>query len=282
MTSPNEQQIEYWNEQAGPRWVTMQEVLDRQIEHFGYAVMDAAAIAPGQSVLDIGCGCGATTVEIGRRVTKRGAVLGVDISRPMLNRAEERARVGQMKHVIFAQSDAQTHAFDPETYDVVFSRFGVMFFENPTAAFTNIRKALKPGGKLAFVCWNELKQNAWMLEPIMAIADPVELPPPPDPTEPGPFALADTERLKKILSDAGYKDIAIDPFTKPIVMGKGLDMEGMVDFYFQIGPLSRILADATEDQKQTARERLTQLLNTRTTPEGATFGSFAWLVSANN
>jgi len=147
-TGPNAEQITYWNEQGGPRWVELQEALDRQLASFGRIVMDRLAIGSGERVLDVGCGCGETSLEIGRRVGTKGSVVGADISTVMLERARERGR--GVANVEFLVADAQTHAFAPASFDVVFSRFGVMLFADPRTAFATLAHALKPGGRLGF------------------------------------------------------------------------------------------------------------------------------------
>jgi SAM-dependent methyltransferase len=206
--------------------------------------------------------------------------LGVDISRVMLDRAEERARVGQFKHVSFIQADAQTHPFETDAFDVAVSRFGVMFFQDPPAAFANVRRALKPGGRLAFVCWRDARENPWMIEPMMAVADLVELPPPPEPHEPGPFAFAEEDYTRGILEKAGYSGIALERFDEPILMAAGANIDATIDFYFQIGPLSRLLAEATDETKAAVVERLREVLAPRATADGISFGASAWIVSA--
>jgi len=158
-TGPNAEQIVYWNETAGPKWVALQELLDAQIEPLGLAMMDLLDIATGEHVLDVGCGTGQTTVELGRRTGPSGRVTGVDVSSPMLTRARERAGASGSGNVTFIQADAQTHEFDMATADVCFSRFGIMFFADPAAAFANLRAALGPGGRLGFVCWQAVQDN---------------------------------------------------------------------------------------------------------------------------
>ena len=148
---PNRAQIDYWNEQSGPKWVEQQGQLDRLLATLGAVVMHRLALRPGQRVLDVGCGCGHTTLDLAGRVAPTGSVLGVDVSGPMLTRARERAR--DLPNVTFLQGDAQTHRFEPASVDAIFSRFGVMFFAEPDMAFRNFQRALKPGGRLVFVCW---------------------------------------------------------------------------------------------------------------------------------
>jgi SAM-dependent methyltransferase len=218
---PNAQQITYWNQEAGPKWVEFQEALDQQIEPLGRAALDRAQPAPGERALDVGCGCGQTTLEIARRGGERGEVLGVDLSGPMLARARERAQAAGLGRARFLAADAQTHRFEPAHYQLVFSRFGVMFFENPVAAFRNLRAALAPGGRLAFLCWREIAQNPWVLEPMAALARHIPLPAPAAPDAPGPFAFASAERVRGILEQAGFGAVALEPQDAEMALAGG-------------------------------------------------------------
>src|SRR5947199_350388 len=197
---PNAEQIKYWNETAGPKWIAFQRLLDAQLEPLGRRTMDAAGSVGGERVLDVGCGCGDTTLELGRRVGPEGRVLGVDVSGGMVARAAEAAREARLRNVGFENADAQTHRFARGEFDVLYSRFGVMFFADAAAAFTNLRSALGPGGRLAFICWQALRENPWLAVPLAAAARHLTLPPPPAPDAPGPFSLGDPERVRGILS----------------------------------------------------------------------------------
>ena len=167
---PNAEQITYWNDTAGPKWVAYEDLLDAQIRALGEAAMDRVGIQTGDRVLDVGCGTGQTSIELARRVGTGGAVTAIDLSGPMLARARARAD-GAARSVDFLEADAQTHRFEPASFDVCFSRFGIMFFAEPDVAFANLRSALRPAGRLGFVCWQRLADNPWMLVPLMAAAD---------------------------------------------------------------------------------------------------------------
>jgi SAM-dependent methyltransferase len=208
--SPNVQQIEYWNATAGETWAQFQELLDRQIEPLGLAAIDVLDPAKGEHIIDIGCGCGQTSLALAARVGSTGSVVGVDISEPML----AVARRARQASVVFRQLDAQTDDLGQGVFDAAFSRFGVMFFSDSVSAFANIRGSLKPDGPLAFVCWRALAENPWMQAPLQA-ALPL-LPPmaPPDPVAPGPFAFADASRVRSILSQAGFASVTISPFDR--------------------------------------------------------------------
>jgi SAM-dependent methyltransferase len=238
-TSPNTDQITYWNARAGKTWVSMQRRLDAQVGPIGLKGMHALALAEGERVIDIGCGCGTTSFEIARRVGRSGQVTAIDISKPMLDVARGNAARDRIRHVTFLEADAQTYAFEPASYDALFSRFGVMFFSDPVAAFKNLRSALKPkSGRLAFVCWRPLRENPWMAIPLKAAMQ--HLPPqePPDPLAPGPYAFADAERVKRILAEAGFAEIAATPHDQKIEMG---ELDAAAEQCTRIGPLARLL-----------------------------------------
>jgi SAM-dependent methyltransferase len=277
-TSPNADQVDYWNDSAGDKWARFQDRLDRQLEPLGRAAMDALAPKLGEHILDIGCGCGQTTLDLARRVGPSGAVTGVDISRPMLQVARNRPRPSDAGAADFMEADAQSHAFVPGAYDAVFSRFGVMFFNDPSAAFANIRKALKPGGRLAFVCWRPYAQNPWMREPMEA-AEPF-LPPaePSDPLAPGPFAFADPERVRGVLAGAGFSSIAAQPVDALI---GGSDLDQSVDLAFNIGPLGRALRDNPQCADQ-VRESVRAVMQRYETPDGLRMPAAVWIVQARN
>lgn len=276
----NAQQIEYWNETAGPKWVEMNTILDVQIGTFGLDMLDAACLSAGRRVIDVGCGCGATSLEAAKRVGREGRVLGLDISGPMLARARERAAGEGLSNTEFVQGDAQVYGLEAGAYDAVVSRFGVMFFEDSVAAFANLGKGLRDGGRLAFACWKSPLENPWMTVPMAAVAPLMEMPAPVGEDEPGPFRFADDARLRGILEEAGYTDIAIEPSVRVMQVGGGMDLSQSVDFYFEIGPLSRILADASAEKKEEVRAALIAAMEPYRTDEGVMLEGATWIVSA--
>src|SRR2546428_1753596 len=277
----NAEQIRYWNEAAGPKWVAFQKVIAAQISPLGEQAMDRAGIAPGERVIDVGCGCGDTTIALGRRVGPAGRVLGVDVSAPMLERAAETARAAGVANVRFENADAQTHRFPPAAFDVVYSRFGVMFFIDPVAAFTNLRAALRPGGRLAFVCWQMLRQNPWLLLPLQAAAQHLTLPPPPLSDAPGPFAFADPERVRGILARAGFGGIVLDELRATLALGGGGALDQAVRFLTEgVGPVSGILREADPALRPTVAAAVRAAIAPFHTPEGVRLGSAAWIVTA--
>jgi SAM-dependent methyltransferase len=273
----NTDQIAYWNEAVGATWVECQDALDTQLEPIGRRVIEALALSPGQAVLDVGCGCGETTLSLGERVGDGGHAVGADISRPMLAVAQQRAR-GQPQ-VSFRVADAQTFAFEPAAFDAIHSRFGVMFFDDPTAAFVNLRRALKPGGRLGFVCWRGPGENPIMSLP-MAAASPFLPPPePPEPGAPGPFAFADPERVRTILADAGFSEIAVAPQDMP---AGGNSLEVALELALKVGPLGRMLREHP-DAGPKVLGAIRAAFQAHTRPDGRVFlDSATWLVSARN
>jgi SAM-dependent methyltransferase len=279
-TGPNAAQIAYWNSEAGPRWVAMQERMDAMLAPLMQAGMDRARPVAGERVLDIGCGCGATVLEFAGRVGLNGSVVGVDISAPMLGRARERVQANSLANVCLTLSDAATHAFAPGAFDLAFSRFGVMFFDEPVGAFANIRSALASTGRLAFICWAPPQDNPWLTVPLAA-AGPY-LPPQPetDPTAPGPFAFADPDRVRGILTGAGYSavDVARHDTTMRIC-GPG-EVEGAARFAVESGPVGRALAGAGPDARAAAEQAIAAELRRLEGPGGIELPGSVWLVSA--
>ena len=197
----NEAQTQLWNDANAKRWAELRRTLGPMLSPFGEAALKALAPRAGESVLDVGCGFGDTTVELARLT---GAALGVDISQPMLEVARREAVPGAR----YLVADAQTHAFEPE-FDLLYSRFGVMFFDDPAAAFANLRRALRPGGRLAFAVWGPFEENDWASVPLRALRK--HLPGPSSPSRaPGPFALSDAARLESLLSGAGFEQVALE------------------------------------------------------------------------
>jgi SAM-dependent methyltransferase len=278
MTETNADQIEYWGGIAGEKWVWGQDMLDKMLAPFGRAAMDAAGVAMGERVVDVGCGCGATTLELADRVSLLGSVLGIDVSGPMLRRASELAGSAGTTNVSFAMADASTYRFEPETADLVFSRFGVMFFRNPVEAFANMRRALRPEGRLAFVCWRALERNTWVKVPRDAVLKHVPAPEPAAPDEPGPFAFADAERVTGILREAGFRGIVMEPHEVKVRNQGSLDE--IVTFVTELGPSSRLLADVEGVAREAAIAELRNALRSHHDGEAIHMDAATWIVTA--
>ena len=247
-------QIEYWNSEAGRAWTARQESWDTTMKPFSDASLIRAAVAPGESVIDVGCGCGATSLQLADLVGPKGKVLGVDVSKPMLARAKERGAGNPVLR--FAEADATTYPFEPGAADLLFSRHGVMFFAEPERAFANLRSALKPGGRVAFSCFRTPRENGLITTILNAVAEFVPPLPKMNPDDPGPFAFQDPERVKRILGAAGFKSVALEPVdVQPdISNGKGM-VEALVNA-MEIGPASRALQGATPETRAKAEAAL--------------------------
>ena len=272
----NTDQIAFWNEAAGQTWADLQDLLDVQLEPLGRAVLAALAVQPGERVIDVGCGCGQTTLALGEQTGPSGRALGVDISEPML--AIARRRAAGAPQVRFLNADAQTQAFDPARFDAIHSRFGVMFFEDPTAAFANLRGALRPGGRLAFLCWRTPAENPVMALPMQAAASFVPPPEPPTPGAPGPFAFADPERVRAILGGAGFGDIGVQAQDMP---AGGNSLEDTVSLSLRVGPLGRQLREHPQN-RDLAVAAIRAALSEHVTDGRVFLPSATWIVTARN
>jgi len=280
-SGPNAEQIRYWNDTAGAKWTAFQQVLDEQLGALGRRAMDEAGVAPGERAIDVGCGCGDTTIELGRRVGPEGTVVGIDLSAPMLERAVTQARAAQVANVRFENADAQTHRFPPGQYDLVFSRFGVMFFADPAVAFTNLRAAVRAGGRIGFVCWQALRENPWLALPLGVAARYIPLPPPPAPGTPGPFSFADTDRVRGILAQSGFAEITFADLRETLTVGGGGALDQTVAFLLQgVGPASAALREADPAVRSKVAAAVREALAPFHTAAGVRLASAAWIVTA--
>jgi ubiquinone/menaquinone biosynthesis C-methylase UbiE len=280
MSGPNTAEIDEWNGQRGQAWLARHQTVNRQIAPFGQRVMARLALRPGERVVDVGCGCGEPTVELARAVGPTGTAVGIDGSRLLLEEARALAAREGLINVHFVEGDAQTHAFPPGGADAVFSRFGVMFFIDPAAAFANIRGALRPGGRLAFVCWRTPEENRFITLPIkVAQRFSGQSEPRTDPTAPGPFAFADAERVRAILAGAGFADIAIEPADEK--MGGG-SIEETIATATRTGPFAAILRGADAARRQEIDAAFREALAPFVTADGVVVDAGAWIVSARS
>ena len=273
---PNRDQATLWNDASGRTWVEMQDVLDRILAPFGARLVDAAFPGEGAHVADIGCGAGATTVAMARRVGAAGSCLGVDISGPLVEAARARAAREGVANAAFTRADAQTHAFDAGRFDAIISRFGVMFFDDPEAAFANIRRAGRPGAALAFIAWRSPADNPFLTLAARTAAPYLPPLPPPGPDEPGQFAFADADRVRRILAASGWSDIGIDPLDLPCSIAQA----DLTAYVTRLGPVGLALRDADH----ATRARIADLLRDAFAPlvrDGvAEFTGACWLVTA--
>jgi SAM-dependent methyltransferase len=233
------EQVAYWNGAGGAHWVAQQERTDRVMAEIAALALARADARPGEVVIDVGCGCGATTIGLAKAVQPGGRVVALDVSAPMLDRARE--RMAAAANVEFMLADAATHPFVDTAADLLFSRFGVMFFGDPTAAFANLRRALKPGARVVFACWREPAANPWMMVPLAAAYEHVPRLPKPGPEDPGPFSFGDAARVERILTDAGYVGPSFEPVDLAMDLAIGGGLDAAVSYVLEIGATSRAI-----------------------------------------
>ena len=274
---PNETQRERWNQETGTRWLERHAMINEQIAPFGHRAMERGGIRPGERLLDVGCGCGETTAELASRVGPTGAVVGIDISAPLIRFARTLVKEAGPSNLRFEQADAQTYRFPAGSFDLVFSRFGVMFFDDPEAAFRNLHSSLAPGGRVAFVCWPAPQENLFVTIPLAAAVRHVAPPTPPEPGAPGPFAFADPDRVRAIMSRAQFADIVIERIVER-VGGKSID--GTAEMLLQIGPLDEALRDLDDGTKQAIRADICDALVPFAHSGRVVLDAVAWLVTA--
>src|ERR1700722_8962488 len=276
----NAAQAEYWNSAAGQRWTDHQEHQDQVLRPISERLIVAAAPKPGDRVIDVGCGCGATTIDFAAQVSPGGDVLGLDIPEPMLARARQRAP--QNLPLRFERADATVYDFEPDGADLVASRFGVMFFADPARSLANLRAGLKPGGRLAFACWREAKQNPWMIAPLREAAKHAPPLPETSPEAPGPFAFASHARVRRILSDAGYADIELAPQDLELDIAAGRGLDTAVRAAMTIGPTSRMLDGQSEAVRAAATADIRKALAGHARGDSVPLGAAIWMVTATN
>ncbi|UPJ47408.1 class I SAM-dependent methyltransferase [Bradyrhizobium sp. 200] len=261
----------------GHSWVSQQAVISDVFTSVTSVSLDAAAAKPGEHVIDIGCGTGDTLLAFAKVVGPSGAVLGVDVSVPMLDFAKHRAAEATLSNAAFALADATSYAFEPRWADLVYSRFGVMFFDDPIRAFTNIRSGMKAGGRLVFVCFRTMPESPWFRVPIDAARPHVPPQPPVDPLAPGMFSLAHEERLRGLLTEAGFREVALKATNVPI---HGKDTTQSMAFITQAGPLPALLENASGEQRIRATEAVRNALAANIGADGRGLHVGLWLVSA--
>ena len=277
----NTEQIADWNGDQGQRWVDQQALLDRMVEPYGQAALQAAAAQPGEQVLDIGCGCGSTSLTLARAVGPQGRVLGIDISQPMLDAARRLAATQPELQLSFAEADASSAAL-PAGQDLLYSRFGLMFFAEPVPALRHLRGALRRGGRCAFVCWRAPRDNPWAMTPLMAARRALGVnPPPADPLAPGPFAFADEQRLRGLMAEAGFADVELRRVDAPVRFGASVREAAAGSL--QIGPAARLAHEAGPAQAAAIVAAIEQALAPLAAADGSVaLGGSTWVVSASN
>ena len=274
----NEAQREHWNGEDGEFWVRQQDRLDRTLAPILGPLLAFAAPRSGSTVIDVGCGCGATTIELARAVGPSGRAIGLDISEPMLALATTRLR--EFPNATTKLGDAANLPLAGLNAELIVSRFGVMFFGDPVAAFTNLRTALAAGGRVRFACWRPISENPWLQIPLHAVYEYAPRLPKPDPEEPGPFAFADTDRVTRILTSAGFAAPTFTPLDIQMDLASGGTLDDAVKQSSEMGPAKRALTDQSDDVRATARESIRRALAPYASPSGVTLPGAVWLVAA--
>ena len=273
---PNIQQAALWNDGSGKAWVDLQPVLDEVLAPFERLVVDAGYPGEGGHVLDVGCGAGATTLAMARRVGNSGGCVGLDISEPLVALATSRARAERTANAEFIAGDAQTYAFEPGRFDAVVSRFGVMFFDDPVAAFVNIRRAARPGARLAFVAWRSPAENDFMTAAARAAAPFLPPAPPPDPNAPGQFAFADGAKVGRILEASGWSSIEIERTDLPCETSE----DNLMTYVTRLGPVGAALREVDRATAEKIMASLPSAFAGFRKDGAVRFNAACWLVKA--
>jgi SAM-dependent methyltransferase len=276
MSEPNAEMRKAWDGLDGDIWAASADQYETRGAGHRRLLLEAAAIASGERVLDLGCGNGASTLEAAR-MADPGDVVGIDLSAAMLTNARERSAAAGLTNVTFVQGDAQVHAFEPESFDVVISNAGAMFFDDKVAAFTNLRRALRPGGRIALMAWQPLEDNEWLTVLRGALAMGRDLPSPVM-GMPGPFGLADREQVRALLSQTGFTDVEFGDVREPSVFGATTDEAYAL--MCDDGPTRGLLEDLSDPDKATALDQLRAVIAAHETPSGVVFGTASWLIQA--
>src|SRR6476469_729018 len=275
----NADQTAYWNGPGGQHWTDRQQAQDILLAPISHLLIDRARAKAGDRIVDVGCGCGATSIAFAQKVGGSGHVLGVDISAPMLARARQMAPAGLP--VDFVLADATVYPFDPASIDLLVSRFGVMFFAEPTLSFANMRKALRPSGRLAFACWREPRENPWLLTPLQAVYKHAPRRPQPGPEDPGPFAFASEARVNRILSEAGFSGIGMEACDLLLDVAGGRGIGAAVEAALEIGPAARALDGQPPDVISAATVSIREALKPFARGQSVPLPASVWIVTAS-
>ncbi|MGH2790840.1 MAG: class I SAM-dependent methyltransferase [Actinomycetota bacterium] len=278
-TTQNEDWIRRWATDDGLHYVAEADRYDNLNGPSGKEMLDAAHLQTGERVLDVGCGSGAITIEAARRVQPGGAVLGVDVSPPLLALARERAAAAGADDIEFIEADAQVHRFGDGSFDVVISRNGLMYFDDADAGFANLVLALRPGGRLAFTAPQGLDRNEWIMVAGAAAAPHIGMPQGIVPGAPGPLGLADSDRTSRVLEGAGFTDVTLEDLT--LSMRIGDDVEDALSFIRSIPFVRDLLAAAPAPKQNVAVDAVRTALAPYAGRDGVvTHNNGVWLVTA--
>jgi SAM-dependent methyltransferase len=274
----NADQIAYWNGPGGQRWADRQQGQDILLAPVADLLVDRAQIKAGERVVDVGCGSGAVSIAVAEKVGRSGHVLGIDVSAPMLARARQIAPAGVP--VDFVRADATVYPFEPAHFDLLVSRFGVMFFAEPARSFANLRKALKPAGRLAFACWREPRENPFFMLPLQAVYKHAPKLPQLGPEDPGPFSFAAEQRVIGILNEAGFSQVTMERRDLSLDLAVGRGLEAAVQSTLEIGPSARALAEQPPDVLAAATQSIRQELTPFVRGQSVLLKGSIWIVTA--
>lgn len=283
MPTPNEEFIAVWNEILVPKFKRFRHVFVAGAEAHSNVALSMHKPREGERVLDVGCGFGDTSIDLARRVGPRGSALGIDCCDALLDVGREEAKTSGTTNVKFVIGDAQDFPFEP-IFDLCFSRFGTMFFGAPKAAMRNMRRALKPGGRLMMITWRTLDDNPWLGIPKHVVLE--HLPPPPDDGRkcgPGPFSMADEETVRAILEGAGYTNVQFERIDTNVLVGRSIDEA--IQFQLELGPAGEIVREAGDlgaSRRVAIVEELHRALDKFAGPEGVVMSSSSWCITATN
>ena len=275
----NADQIAYWNGPGGQHWTDRQQAQDILLAPISELLLDRAKARPGDRIVDVGCGCGATSIAFAQKIGPSGHVLGIDISAPMLARARQIAPPDLP--VEFVLADATVYPFDPASIDLLVSRFGVMFFAEPALSFANMRGGLRPSGRLAFACWHEPRDNPWLMTPLQAVYKHAPRLPRPGPEDPGPFAFASEARVVRILGEAGFAGIAMQPHHLSLDVAGGRGLDAAVETALEIGPAARALDGQPQDVVAAATVSIREALQPFARGQVVPLPASVWIVTAS-
>src|SRR6476646_8277996 len=277
MSKPNADMRKAWDGLDGDIWAAAADQYETRGAGHRRLLLQAAAITSGERVLDLGCGNGASTREAAR-MSAPGEVVGIDLSTAMLTKARARSAAAGLTNVTFVHGDAQVHDFEPESFDVIISNAGAMFFDDKVAAFTNLRRALRPGGRIALMAWQRLEHNEWLTVLREALAMGRELPAPVVGV-PGPFGLADRDQVSALLSKTGFTDVGFSDVRETLVFGA--TVAEAYALMCDDGPTRGLLEDLSAADQASALEKLHTVIAAHETPSGVCFGSASWLIQAH-
>jgi SAM-dependent methyltransferase len=271
----DDEQAALWNGLAGRTWVEAQELLDRMFTPFEDLLVEAVSAGSGTRVLDVGCGTGSTTLAVARLLGAKGRCTGIDISEPMI--AAARARAGrECTPATFIRANAQNHSFEPESFDMIISRFGVMFFDDFVRAFTNLRRAATRAAEFRFLAWRSGRENPFMTTAERAAAPLLPNLPARRADAPGQFALADRRRVYSILEESGWAEIDI----RPLDIACTLPERELVPYLTRIGPVGRILQEADDETRTRIIETVRAAFDPFVHGTEVRFTAACWMVGA--